>query len=219
VYAHPQLAAYEAGLERERGVERTLWLAGPDGEQLSLPGSLWPAGCAMGGGGPIYFGPMPLSDANTLLEAWEHPLGAYKRPFGYQAWGMAVDGQPVSVVVSGSTVSATVREKGGRVWKRRELVELARIARAPDHPGVMRAMLRLWRDYLACRWTYWPVKAAVSYALPGREGNLYRFDGFAYHGTRKPWGGSATWSNPSVANGIGDGHKRLFIYEYADADA
>jgi len=77
-------------------------------------------------------------------------------------------------------------------------------------------MLRLWRDYLAQRWErdYWPVAAAVSYALPGKAGNLYRLDGWRSLGFVKPWKYSGGYSNPSVANNIGDGLKRLYVYPY-----
>jgi hypothetical protein len=85
----------------------------------------------------------------------------------------------------------------------------------------MRVMLRLWRDYLAGRWDYWdaPVQAAVSYALPGKEGNLYRFDGWKLYGKCKPWagGGEHSWSNPSKANEMGDGIKSLWYYPYPSA--
>jgi hypothetical protein len=54
-----------------------------------------------------------------------------------------------------------------------------------------RVMLRLWRDYLAGRWDYWPVEAAVSYALPGKEGNLSRSDGRKFYGKCDPWPGGA----------------------------
>ena len=193
-----------------RAPRARLWFAGPDGEQLTLPGSLWPAGCSLAGGDPICFAPITRDQANRLLLAWEHPLGEYRRPFGYQAWGMAVDGEAIAVVVSGSTVSARVEGD----LHRRNVVELARIARSPAHPGAMRAMLRLWRDYLAPRWPHWPVEAAVSYALPGKAGNLYRFDGWRKIGTRAPSGGGGTWSGRPVAAGIADGRKTLFVYAY-----
>lgn len=183
-----------------------------EGQQLTLPGTLWPAGCNRGQGDPLFFAPISRRQANELLVAFGHPLGEYTRPFGYSAWGLAVDGIAVAVAVSGSTVGATAAG-----FARREVVDLARIARHPDHPGVMRVMLRLWRDYLAPRWEYWPVKAAVSYALPGREGNLYQFDGWKKHGTCRPWAGGGTWSRPSKANEMGDGVKTLFVYEYPRA--
>lgn len=186
-------------------------LHGERDEQLTIPGALWPAGCDRGQSDPLFFAPITKRDANALLTAWNHPLGAFNRPFGYQAWGMAIDGQAVAVAVSASTVGST-----SAGYERRQVVDLARIARHPDHPGVMRVMLRLWRDYLARRWDYWPVHAAVSYGLPGKAGNLYRFDGWRKIGTCKPWAGGATWSNPSRANSIGDGLKALWVYEYRD---
>ena len=81
-------------------------------------------------------------------------------------------------------------------------------------------MLRLWRDYLAQDfrlgpdWQETAPKVAVSYALPGKAGNVYRFDGWIPLGARKPWGGGATWSGPSVANRIADGVKSLWAYAY-----
>lgn len=182
-----------------------------DSGQLTLPGMLWPAGCDRGQSDPLFFSKITKGQANELLAHFGHPLGPFSRPFGYQAWGLAVDGQAVAVAVSASTVGAT-----SAGYERRQVVDLARIARHPAHPGVMRVMLRLWRDYLGPRWDYWdePVRAAVSYALPGKTGNLYRFDGWKKYGDCKPWAGGATWSNPSKANGMDDGVKSLFYYKY-----
>jgi hypothetical protein len=185
-------------------------LAGPGGEQVSLPGLLWPQG-RPGANDPIYFGDMPIKDANRLLELWDHPLGPCRRPYGMEAWGLAVDGVAVSVTISASTVSTTVEG-----MRRQQLVDLARIARHPDHPGVLRAMLRLWRDYLAQRWHYWPVDAAVCYALPGKTGNLYRFDGWQKVGQRPPSGGGGTWSRRPAANALADGRKTLWMYRYQE---
>jgi hypothetical protein len=185
-------------------------------QQLTLPGMLWPAGCARAQGNPLFFEEIDKKQANELIAAFGHPLGKYNRSFGYKAWGLAIDGQAVAVAVSGSTVGAT-----SAGYSRYEVVDLARIARHPDHPGVMRVMLRLWRDYLAGRWDYWdaPVHAAVSYALPGKEGNLYRFDGWKFYGKCKPWkgGGEQSWSNPSKANEMDDGIKSLWYYPYPSA--
>lgn len=185
-----------------------------DGQQVTLPGMLWPAGCDRGQGNPLFFAPVTRKQANELLDVFGHPLGPFTRPFGHQAWGLAIDGQAVAVAVSGSTVGATAAG-----YKRRQVVDLARIARHPDHPGILRVMLRLWRDYLARRWDYWdtPVTAAVSYALPGKAGNLYRFDGWSKHGDCKPWAGGGTWSNPSKANAIANGVKSLYVYRYPPA--
>lgn len=181
------------------------------GAQLQLPDMLWPAGVDLPDE-PLYFGSMPLADANALLDRWKHPLGQYRRPFGYQAWGLAVEGRAAAVVVSGSTVSKRVDGD----LHRRNTVELARIARAPDHPYVMRAMLRLWRDYLARRWPYWPVDAAISYALPGKLGNLYRFAGWRKVGQRAPSGGRGTWSGRPAA-AVLSGPNTLYAYDYQRA--
>jgi hypothetical protein len=190
-------------------------------QQLALPGMLWPAGCDRGQGNPLFFEEIDKKQANELIVSFGHPLGEYNRSFGYQAWGLAIDGQAVAVAVSGSTVGKT-----SAGYSRYEVVELARIARHPDHPGVTRVMLRLWRDYLAGRWDYWdaPVARAVSYGLPIDEngkgtGNLYRFDGWKLWGKCKPWsgGGEQSWSNPSKANEMGDGIKSLWYYQYPSA--
>jgi len=190
-------------------------VAGKD-QQLTLPGMLWPAGRNRGQGDPLFFEEIDKRQANELIAAFGHPLGEYNRSFGYKAWGLAIDGKAVAVAVSGSTVGAT-----SAGYSRYEVVDLARIARHPDHPGIMRVMLRLWRDYLAGRWDYWdaPVHAAVSYALPGKEGNLYRFDGWKFYGKCKPWagGGEQSWSNPSKANEMDDGIKSLWYYPYPSA--
>ncbi len=196
-----------------RGAAPLIHVAGED-QQLALPGMLWPAGCARGQSDPLFFAKITKGQANDLITAFGHPLGEYNRSFGYQAWGLAIDRQAVAVAVSGSTVGAT-----SAGYTRYQVVDLARIARHPDHPGIMRVMLRLWRDYLGPRWDYWdaPVRAAVSYALPGKEGNLYRFDGWKFYGYCKPWAGGGTWSKPSKANEMGDGVKKLYYYEYPSA--
>lgn len=183
-----------------------------DDGQLMLEQMLWPAGVPWPDGQVELLAEISKRDANALLDRWQHPLGPWRRPFGAQYFGLAVNGEAAAVAVSGSTVGAT-----SAGYKRREVVELGRIARSPKHPGIMRVMLHLWRDYLAKRWerNYWPVAAAVSYALPGKAGNLYRLDGWRNLGFVKPWTYAGGYSNPSVANGIADGRKRLLVYPYA----
>lgn len=188
-----------------------------EGRQLALPGTLWPAGVARAQETPLFFDEISLKQANELIEEWGHPLGRCKRPFESRAWGLAVEGRAAAVAISASTVGAT-----SAGYKRKQVVELARIARHPDHRGIMRVMLRLWRDYFAARWDGWdaPPLAAVSYALPKDEdgnenANVYRFDGWQYWGKCRPWSGSGSgYSNPSKANEIGDGIKRLYYYQF-----
>jgi hypothetical protein len=152
-----------------------------------------------------------LREANSLLAEWKHELGAYRRPFAQQHFTLDVAGEPVAIASSGSIVSTTVE---GR--PRRAVIELARLARHPDHRHALRAMLRLWRLYLVGCWDYWPVEMAVAYALPGKTGDLYRFDGWTRVGRRKRSGGGGTWSSIAPkANAIANGVKTLWVYNYA----
>jgi hypothetical protein len=165
--------------------------------------------------------------ADALLASWGHPLGECNRPFGREDWVLEIDGRPAALATSASTVSGSVLVDGeaaervgiARSWDRGEVVELARIARAPDHPRVMRVMLRLWSAYLAERWPYWAAPLAVSYAMPGTKGDIYRFDGWIRVGTRKPSGGSGTWTRARPAvNDVGDGVKTLWVKPLAVVD-
>lgn len=198
-----------------------LSVALPHGPVAELGGALWPQaayaqGSAQLGGRPFSVEVVEIErvQANRLLEAWAHPLGAYRRPFGQQHFLLLAGGQEVALACSGSVRRPTVA--GG--LHRQEVVELARIARHPEHPRSLRVMLRLWTDYLAARWPVkypgWQLRAAVSYALPGKAGNLYRFDGWAALGETRPWAGSTGWSGPSRADNIADGRKRVWVYHY-----
>lgn len=150
------------------------------------------------------------ADADELLDRWAHPLGPCRRPFGRQDWLLEVDGEPIALATSASTVSRTVAG-----FARGQVVELARIARAPEHPGALRVALRLWRDHLAQRWPHWPVEAAVSYGMPGTKGDIYRFDGWERVAVIRPSGGSGTWTRARPAvNDIGDGKKTLWVWRY-----
>lgn len=199
-------------------MEPLIHVAGQDGTQLALPGLLWPAGIDRGNSDPVFFAPIKKAQANELIASWgQHPLGIYNRRFGYQAWGLAVDGIAAAVAISGSTVGVSAAG-----YNRFACVDLARIDRNPDpkHAGILRVMLRLWRDYLAVKWAeqYWPVDAAVSYALPGKAGNLYRFDGWRKYGTVKARRGPKSphsWSGPSKAQGIADELMTVWYYEYS----
>jgi hypothetical protein len=198
-----------------------------DGQVAEIPGDLWPqmayrAANKAGASGAAPGVPLvsvveaARDQVNELLEAWEHPLGGFRRLFAQQHFVMVAGGEPVAVACSGSVRRPTVA--GG--IPRRSVVELARIARHPDHPRAMRAMLRVWTDYLAPAWSDkyddWPVTAAISYALPGKTGNVYRFDGWDRIGETNPWGGSTGWGNPSKADQIANGRKVIWLYRYPD---
>lgn len=186
------------------GLEKSLRLPAPADGVCRV--GMWPL---------LQLRPGDGGETDRLLVDWEHPLGACRRPFGSQEWVLEVEQRPVALAVSASTVSATVRADDGREWSRGEIVELARIARAPEWAGMLRVMLRLWRMVCAPAWAqvYWPLSNLVSYAMPGTPGDIYRFDGWERLGKRKPGGGGGTWtsSRPEV-NKIADGVKTLWAF-------
>src|SRR5438105_3487234 len=94
--------------------------------------------------------PLDVAEANRLLVRWGHTLGPLNRPFTTQAYALELDGRPVSLAMSASTVSATA---GG--YRRTEVVELARLCTDPAHRWATRVMLRLWREACARRWPDW----------------------------------------------------------------
>lgn len=150
-----------------------------------------------------------VDQANDLLVAWAHPLGACERPFEQRAHVLRVEQVPVAVTVTASPVSSTC---GGD--PRFGLVELARIARHPDERWAMRPMLRLWREVFAHQWGSWPVVAAVSYSLPGYRGDIYRWDGWELVCEARPSSGGGTWSNEPEVNKL-PGKKKLWRYRYS----
>ena len=121
--------------------------------------------------------------------------------------------------MSASIVSPTIRDEHDRTWPRNQVLELARIARAPDAAWSMRVMLRVWREVLAAEWRHWTPGLLASYALPGTLGDLYRFDGWTRVRTVRPSnpGRSSTWSRPSATDRIADGRKTLWTYHLGAA--
>lgn len=170
---------------------------------------------------PIAVEQLAKADCNRLLTAWEHPLEACNRPFGQDFWGLMVAGVPLAVAVTTSTVSSTLTDERGEVWPRKQMVELARIARSPAARWAMRPLLRLWREVLVVQWSHWPVGLAVSYALPGTTGEMYRHDGWTFVRWVKPSspGKGSTWAKASRSDTIADGRKGLWIWRYADRPA
>lgn len=166
-------------------------------------------------------GEVSREDANRLLEEWDHPLGPCRRPFGQQSFVLDVAGQPVALAVSASMVAKHVVNKDRVVlYRRNQVVELARVARHPDHRFVLRPFLRLYREYLAPTWPYFQPAAAISYAMPGTKGDLYRFDGweFVRRCEISRGGGTWTYSDPKVSQ-IADGVKSLWLWRYDDPGA
>lgn len=198
----------------------TLWVGLPGGQAARLPGTLWPEASAAGPALPISVVRVEKKVANGILERWgDHPLGPCNRLFGFEAYVLLASGEPCALAIGASTVSATMGKRLATLH-RYNVVELARIARAPEHRHAMRPMLRLWREYVAPLWPQaqprWKeLAAAVSYQLPGTRGDIYRFDGWRCVGEVKPSGGGGTWSSKPVVNEIDDENKKLWVWEYA----
>lgn len=169
---------------------------------------------------PVAVVEIERKEAAALCIEWEHPLGGCDRPFGQDHWALIVEGAPVACAVTASLVSPTIRDETEREWARTEVVELARIARAPGAPWSMRVMLRLWREALAFRWVHWEPQLAATYQLPGTSGHLYAFDGWVKvrKVKRSSPGKGSTWAKPSATDTIGDGEKTLWVYHYPQAD-
>lgn len=159
----------------------------------------------------VAFSSMPVTEANALVVLWEHKLGACRRPFGMQAFGLLVNGKPACVAISASTVN---RRCAG--YERGEVVELARLCSDPDLRWATRVGLRLWRETAPAHWAarYWPVRAVVSYANTalGHRGDIYRFDGWRCAGHVRGGTAGGNWSR-------GKRYDAKTIWVYARPDA
>jgi hypothetical protein len=202
----------------------TITVGLPDGGQAQIPGTLWPAPDlwaaserrARAGAPPaIEIRQLTRRESNVLAAAW-HPLGEETRPFGYHAFALFVEGEPLALATAGSAHSASVDKELGLF--RANTIELTRLCRASEqtHPqakGTLRVMLRLWRDFLAV--PYWPYYkdtekiALISYSLPGKAGHTYIHDGWRRARGCRSWGGGATWSRAPRA---GAAPQALFVY-------
>jgi hypothetical protein len=190
------------------GTPPAIHIALPDGGQARLPGYLWPntavwdlADRTSGGPPPITIRQVKRKQSNPLVGAW-HDLGEETRLFSYTAFVLYVLDEPVAVATAGTTVSSSVDQSLG--LDRLNTVELTRICRSntPRAKGVLRAMLRLWRDFLAVPYWTWRTdvdkRALVTYSLPGKKGgDLYRFDGWVRLRPCRPWHGPGKWQSGS----------------------
>ena len=178
--------------------------------------------------------PVTLHRANALLAGWGHYLGPVNRPYGAQSWALDVAGEPVSVAVSASIVSAHVicphtlplacamhpgRQLGEMTWRERlprnQVVELARLCSAPGARWATRPMLRLWREIAGPLWPYWQVTAAVAYSQNARHGGtIYRFDGWQKASDDGGSSGGGTWSRKRHATEAVHGRKSLWLWRY-----
>jgi hypothetical protein len=207
-----------------RGPQRPLWplpyvgrptlrVMLPDGSQTTLPGTDWASldawmiSADSSKPPPVSFRHLTRKDANPRLADW-HDLGADRRPYGYRAFGMFFGDELIAIATSGSTVSASVDQALGLT--RLNVIELTRLCKSPDPKAdnVLRAVLRIWREFLA---TTWPPanraattpEALITYSLPNKgEGATYRFDGWYRLRECKPWAGGGTRPSASRDSGV-----------------
>ena len=218
----PRQGARAPGPDLPNIVPPMLTIALPDTGQVQIPGTAWAAPdiwaaserrVRAGAPPAIEIRQLTRKESNQLAEGW-HPLGAETRPFGYHAFALFVQGEPLALATAGTTHSAIVDKDLG--LHRRNVIELTRLCRSSDEraKGTLRVMLRLWRDFLAV--PYWPYFentekiALVSYSMPGKPGHVYRTDGWARARGCKSSGGGGTWSGPSRLGSVAP--EGLWVY-------
>jgi hypothetical protein len=171
----------------------------------------------------VAFDSIDMAEANPLLIAWGHGLGALNRPFGQEAYALLLDGRPISLAMSASTVSDTVQiepdadDGPGRRLPREQVVELARLCSAPGYGWATRVMIRIWREVFAQRWPSWPPTYAISYQQNAKyRGDVYRFDGWTTVTTAAgKSGGGGAWTRKRYAADPAKGSKTLWSWRYA----
>jgi len=123
----------------------------------------------------LWFDEIALDDANALLAAWEHKMGAVERPNGYAVCHALVHrSEPVAVTVS-STLIRLNAGAGLKHLTRDNTVELSRLC--ASRSGLCRVALRMWREFVFPSLGF---KHALSYQDADlHNGATYRFDGWA----------------------------------------
>ncbi len=111
-----------------------------------------------------------MDEANRMLVAWGHRMGACNRPMGLlRAHGLFAHGHLVALTVTADLVAETCAG-----LSRGEAVELARLC--ASRPDLCRPMLRLWREFI---FPSYGASWAVSYQDEAlHSGDTYRFDGW-----------------------------------------
>lgn len=157
-----------------------------------------------------------LDEANALLEAWGHYLGACDRPFRNDGWVLDVLGEPAAVATSSSIVG-----ESSAGFRKHEAVELSRLCARPGMNWTTRVMLRIWREVAAPQWpcpeprSGLSAVAAVAYSKNDRhEGRIYRFDGWEKVTDRAGSGGGGQWSRKRATDDAANGAKTLWLWRY-----
>src|SRR5262245_51541416 len=163
-----------------------------------------------------------IEQANRLLVTWEHKLGPLNRPFRNDAFVLKLGRRPIAVATSSSIIGPEVvgfrnlaERKDAVRWQRHEVIELSRLATAPDAAWASRVMLRLWREVFAPSWPCWKVFAAISYSHNAlHSGDLYRFDGWKRMHDRAGSTSGYGWSNYRPPGNVLTSKKSLWVWEY-----
>lgn len=159
--------------------------------------------------GFVAFEQVELSEANEMLLAWGHKMGALNRGNqGALCHALTHEGKPLAVTTASNLIAARV---GNCDWMTREnTIELSRLCAARG--GLCRVALRLWREFVFPALGY---EYAVSYQDADlHNGNTYRFDGWERVGrsrsgtdTRsgRPGRDKWVWAWPGKPNAFGEG--------------
>jgi hypothetical protein len=122
----------------------------------------------------VSFDSISRAELNHCLVAWDHRMGAWRRP-DYREWfhGMSAGAELVGVTAAADLIKEPVAG-----FRRSEAIELGRLCAA--RPNLCRVVLRLWREFVfpsLCK--AHGVKWVVSYQDADiHTGNTYRFDGW-----------------------------------------
>lgn len=121
----------------------------------------------------VSFDACELREANELLVAWGHKMGAINRGNqGAICHALSFNGNPCAVTTASTLIMPRV---GNCPWLVRDnTIELSRLC--AERSGLCRVALRLWREFVFPSLGY---QWAMSYQDADlHNGNTYRFDGW-----------------------------------------
>jgi len=121
----------------------------------------------------VAFEQVSLPEANEMLTAWGHKMGALNRGNqGALCHALLHEGKPVAVTTASNLIAGVVGNC--ELLRRENTIELSRLCAARG--GLCRVALRLWREFVFPALGY---EYAVSYQDADlHNGNTYRFDGW-----------------------------------------
>lgn len=152
----------------------------------------------------VWFDKIDLADANALLLAWNHKMGAVERPNNYAVChALVYSDRPVGVTVASTLIRPNAGGGLGHLT-RENTVELSRLC--AERPGLCRIVLRMWREFVFPQLGF---ATALSYQDADlHNGNTYRFDG---------WARSPLLSNSGTDTRSGRHGRRKWLWVYPAA--